>query len=179
MSKKVLVIGTSFRKDGNSNRLAQEFAKGAKDSGNEVQVEYLYDKKINFCKGCLACQKTGKCVIKDDMAEILPKMQQADVICFASPVYFYDMCGQLKTFLDRTNPLFPAEYNFKDIYFLLTAADTEQTASEGPLKGLQGWIDCFENAGLKGVVCGLGAEKPGDVKSMPAMNEAYMLGKQA
>ena len=106
-------------------------------------------------------------------------MQQADVICFASPVYFYDMCGQLKTFLDRTNPLFPAEYNFTDIYFLLTAADTEQSASEGPLKGLQGWIDCFENAGLKGVVCGLGAEKPGDVKSMPAMNEAYMLGKQA
>lgn len=89
------------------------------------------------------------------------------------------MCGQLKTFLDRTNPLFPAEYNFTDIYFLLTAADTEQTASEGSLKGLQGWIDCFENAGLKGVVCGLGAEKPGDVKSMPAMNEAYMLGKQA
>lgn len=113
------------------------------------------------------------------MAEILPKMQQADVICFASPVYFYDICGQLKTFLDRTNPLFPAEYNFTDIYFLLTAADIEQSASEGPLKGLQGWIDCFENAGLKGVVCGLGAEKPGDVKSMPAMNEAYMLGKQA
>lgn len=113
------------------------------------------------------------------MAEILPKMQQADVICFASPVYFYDICGQLKTFLDRTNPLFPAEYNFTDIYFLLTAADTEQFASEGPLKGLQGWIDCFENAGLKGVVCGFGAEKAGDVKSMSAMNEAYMLGKQA
>ena len=89
------------------------------------------------------------------------------------------LAGQLKTFLDRTNPLFPAEYNFTDIYFLITAADTEQSASEGPLKGLQGWIDCFENAGLKGVVCGLGAEKPGDIKSMPAMNEAYMLGKQA
>ena len=80
-------------------------------------------------------------------------------------------------FLDRTNPLFPSEYKFRDIYFLLTAADTEQTATEGPLKGLQGWIDCFEKAKLKGVVCGLGAEKPGDVKAMPAMAEAYELGR--
>ena len=108
----------------------------------------------------------------------MPVMQQADVICFASPVYFYDMCGQLKTFLDRTNPLFPSEYKFRDIYFLLTAADTEQTATEGPLKGLQGWIDCFEKAKLKGVVCGLGAEKPGDVKAMPAMAEAYEFGRR-
>ena len=76
-----------------------------------------------------------------------------------------------------TNPLFPSEYKFRDIYFLLTAADTEQTAAEGPLKGLQGWIDCFEKAELKGIVCGLGAEKPGDVKAMPAMAEAYELGR--
>ncbi len=179
MSKNILVISASLRNGSNSDMLADEFMRGALKSGNKAEKITLRCKSINFCKGCLACQKTGKCVINDDMAEILPKMQQADVICFASPMYFYDMCGQLKTFLDRTNPLFPAEYNFTDIYFLLTAADTEQSASEGPLKGLQGWIDCFENAGLKGVVCGLGAEKPGDVKSMPAMNEAFMLGKQA
>ena len=205
MSKNILVISASLRNGSNSDMLADEFMRGALESGNKAEKITLRGKNINFCKGCLACQKAGKCVINDDMAEILLKMQQADVICFASPVYFYDMCGQLKTFLDRTNPLFPEEYNFTDIYFLLTAADTEQTASEGPLKGLQGWdiyflltaadteqsasegplkglqgwIDCFENAGLKGVICGLGAEKPGDVKSMPAMNEAYMLGKQA
>lgn len=179
MSKNILVISASLRNGSNSDMLADEFMRGALESGNKAEKITLRGKSINFCKGCLACQKIGKCVINDDMAEVLPKMQQADVICFASPVYFYDICGQLKTFLDRTNPLFSAEYNFTDIYFLLTAADTEQIASEGPLKGLQGWIDCFENAGLKGVVCGLGAEKPGDVKSMPAMNEAYMLGKQA
>ena len=177
MSKNILVISSSLRGGSNSDILADEFIRGAREAGNKVDKISLRGKKINFCIGCLACQQSGTCVLKDDMAEILPVMQQADVICFASPVYFYDMCGQLKTFLDRTNPLFPSEYKFRDIYFLLTAADTEQTAAEGALKGLQGWIDCFEKAELKGVVCGLGAEKPGDVKAMPAMAEAYELGR--
>ena len=171
MSKNILVISSSLRGGSNSDILADEFIRGAREAGNKVEKISLRGKKINFCIGCLACQQSGNCVLKDDMAEILPVMQQADVICFASPVYFYDMCGQLKTFLDRTNPL------FRDIYFLLTAADTEPTAAEGPLKGLQGWIDCFEKAELKVVVCGLGAEKPGDVKAMPAMAEAYELGR--
>ena len=83
MSKKVLVIGTSLRKEGNSNRLVQEFAKGAKDAGNEVDIEYLYNKKINFCKGCLACQRLMHCVIDDDtnMAEGVLHI----TICAATP----------------------------------------------------------------------------------------------
>ena len=176
MSKNILVISASLRNGSNSDMLADEFMRGALESGNKAEKITLRGKNINFCKGCLACQKTSKCVINDDMAEILQKMQQADVICFASPVYFYDMCGQLKTFLDRTNPLFPAEYNFKDIYFLLTAADTEQTASEGPLKGLQGWIDCFEKTSIKGtVLCG-GVSNGGDISSNTKLKEAYNLG---
>ena len=177
MSKNVLVISTSLRGGSNSDILADEFVRGAQEAGNKAEKISLRGKKINFCIGCLACQQTGRCVLNDDVAEILPKMQQADVICFASPVYFYDMCGQLKTFLDHTNPLFPSEYKFRDIYVLLTAADTEETAADGPLKGLQGWIDCFENASLKGVVCGLGAEKPGDARHLPAMADAYEFGK--
>lgn len=98
MSKNILVISASLRNGSNSDMLADEFMHGALESGNKAEKITLHGKSINFCKGCLACQKTGKCVIKDDMAEILPKMQQADVICFASPVYFYDMCGQLKHF---------------------------------------------------------------------------------
>lgn len=73
MSKKVLIIGTSPRKNGNSNRLAQEFEKGAREAGNDVDVVYLYDKNINFCKGCLACQKLNHCVIDDDANSITEK----------------------------------------------------------------------------------------------------------
>ena len=82
MSKNILVISASLRNGSNSDMLADEFMRGALESGNKAEKITLRGKNINFCKGCLACQKTGKCVINDDMAEILPKMQQADVICF-------------------------------------------------------------------------------------------------
>ena len=177
MSKKVLVIGTSFRKDGNSNRLAQEFAKGAKEAGNEVDIEYLFDKKINFCKGCLACQRLMHCVIDDDANAIAEKMKNSDIIAFATPIYFYEMCGQMKTLLDRSNPLFPSEYSFRDIYLLASAADTGEYSMDGAIKGLQGWIDCFSKTELKGVVKALGAEGIGAVEDSEALKEAYAMGK--
>ena len=90
-------------------------------------------------------------------------MQKAEVIVFATPIYYYEMCGQMKTMLDRSNPLFPSDYAFRDIYLLATAADTEPTAMNGAIKGLQGWVDCFNKASLKGVVRGLGADALGSI----------------
>ena len=84
--KNVLIISTSFRKGGNSESLAEEFARGAQESGNKVEKVYLRDKNIGFCKGCLACVNTNRCVIKDDAAEIVEKMLAADVIVFSQPV---------------------------------------------------------------------------------------------
>ena len=63
MSKKVLVISTSLRKNSNSETLADAFLAGAKASGNQVEKSSLRGKKIAFCQGCLACQNTQKCVI--------------------------------------------------------------------------------------------------------------------
>ena len=95
--KKVLVLSSSLRKGSNSETLAQEFAKGAAEAGNKVEFESLRGKKIGFCMGCLACQKKGKCVIKDDANAITKKMESADVIVFATPIYYYEMSGQPKT----------------------------------------------------------------------------------
>ena len=97
MSKKVLIISASPRKGGNSETLADEFARGAKEAGNIVEKISLYDKTIGFCKGCLACLKRGRCVIQDDAVEIASKMHEADVLVFATPVYYYSVSGQLKT----------------------------------------------------------------------------------
>ena len=71
MSKHVLVVSTSLRKAGNSDLLADEFACGAKDAGNSVEKISLHGKSLGFCQGCLACQKTGRCVIQDDANELL------------------------------------------------------------------------------------------------------------
>ena len=76
--KKVVVISTSLRHGSNSDMLADQFAKGAKAAGNEVEIISLVDKSIQFCKGCLACQKLGRCVINDDANEIMAKVLNAD-----------------------------------------------------------------------------------------------------
>lgn len=107
MSKHVLIISTSPRKGGNSDVLVDEFARGAQEAGNHVEKVALYDQTVGFCKGCLACQSTGHCVIHDDANAIVEKMLTADVIVFATPIYYYEMCGQMKTMLDRPIPCFP------------------------------------------------------------------------
>ena len=128
MGKTVLVISTSPRTGSNSELLANEFARGAKDAGNEVEIISLKDKDIKFCRGCFACQKTKRCVIRDDADLIEQKMEKADVLVFATPIYYYEMSGQMKTMLDRGNPLFTTDYAFRDVYFIAAAAEDAQTS---------------------------------------------------
>lgn len=177
MKKKVLVISTSLRANSNSDALAQEFARGAKEAGNDVEYLTLRDKAIGFCKGCLACQKTGVCVIKDDANVIAEKMLHADVLVYATPIYYYEMAGQMKTLLDRMNPLYGSDYAFREIYLLSTAADTEETTPKRALDGLGGWIDCFEKAGLAGsLFCG-GVNGAGEIGGNEKLKEAFEMGK--
>ena len=176
--KKILIVSASMRKGGNSDILADEFQRGAVECGNDVGKINLIDKRIGFCKGCLACQSTQKCIIQDDANAIIEKMLHADVLVFATPIYFYEMCGQMKTLLDRTNPLFPADYSFRDIYLLAASADIDPASMDGAAKGLQGWLDCFEKTRLAGIVRGVGATKPGDIKKFDSLlQEAYQMGK--
>ena len=178
MPKKVLVIGSSLREKSNSEALADAFAAGAQSAGNHVKRVSLNGKTIAFCRGCLACLNTHVCVIRDDAVAIAEQMRQADVIAFASPIYYYEMSGQMKTLLDRANPLFSADYSFRDIYLLTASAEAEDSAADGPINGLNGWIACFENAHLAGVVRGGGANDPGDMEKLPLkLSEAYEMGK--
>ena len=176
MSKKVLIVSTSLRRDSNSDLLAQRFAQGARDAGHQVEFISLRGKDIRFCTGCMACLKAPRCVIQDDAAAIVEKMGAADIICFATPVYYYELSGQLKTLLDRANPLFSADYAFRGIY-LLTASAEGDDASDGPVSGLEGWIACFQQARLAGVVRGGGANDPGDMAKQPEkLAAAYEMG---
>lgn len=176
MSKTVLILSTSPRKGGNSDTLAEEFAHGAREAGHQVEKIELYNKAIGFCRGCLACQKTRRCVIHDDADMIAQKMLTADVLVFATPIYFYEMCGQMKTLLDRSNPLYPADYAFREVYLLAAAADGELSAMDGAVKGLEGWLACFEKAKLAGTVFGGGADAVGTIQGNPALREAYEMG---
>ena len=173
----VLVISTSLRPTSNSDALAREFARGAVVAGHSVEVVSLRGKKIEFCRGCFACQKTQKSVIKDDAPDIVAKMHNANVIAFATPIYYYEMCGQMKTLLDRANPLYPSDYKFRNIYLLTTAAEDEPQVPQRAVSGLTGWIDCFERARLAGTVFAGGVNDMGEIEGHKALSEAYELGK--
>ena len=111
------------------------------------------------------------------MEALIAKMLEADVIALATPVYFYAMSGQMKTFIDRTVPRYE-EISEKDFYFILSAADTSKENMERVIEGFRGYTeDCLAGAKEKGIIYGVGAWQAGEIKSSPAMEEAYQMGK--
>ena len=179
MSKKVLIISTSMRKNGNSDLMARAFAKGAEEAGNAVEIVSLADKQIAFCRGCFACQKTGRCIINDDAVLITEKIAEAEVVVWATPIYYYEMTGQMKTMIDRANALFVKDYKFHDIYMLSTAAEEDESACERAIPGLKGWIACFPKSRFAGSVFAGGVTDKGDISGHKALDEAYDLGRNA
>ncbi|MDE7329667.1 MAG: flavodoxin family protein [Clostridia bacterium] len=175
--KRVIVVTSSPRKNGNSEILAQKFAEGALSAGNDVQFVAVRDLDLKFCKGCLYCQTHGKCVLGDGMNALYENFQNADVLAFATPIYYYSVCGQLKTFLDRLNPLYLRKNKFKDVYLLAAAADGDERAMDGAVIDMQGWIDCFDGVTLKGTVRGVGATDKGEISNSPSPAQAFDLGK--
>ena len=176
MGKKVLILSGSPRKGGNSDLLCDEFLRGAVEAGNTVEKIRVSEKKIGYCLGCYACKNTGVCAIKDDMAEVLQKIIDADVLVLASPVYFYSIDAQLKTVFDRTVARW-LEVKDKEFYYIVTAADEELSSAETTLACFRGYADCVNGAVEKGVICGMGAYEKGEIKGMRAMTDAYEMGK--
>lgn len=175
---KVLVVSASLRAGSNSDILAERVTAGAKDAGHQVERISLKGKEIGFCIGCLACQKTQKCVRNDDAVLIAEKVKNADTLVFATPIYYYEMSGQMKTLLDRLNPLYPSDYRFRKVYLLSVAAEDADTTPEKALNGLQGWVDCFEKAALAGSLFLGGLNGPGEAAiKAEALEKAYAFGK--
>lgn len=174
--KKVLILSGSPRKGGNSDLLCDEFMRGAKEKGHDVEKIRVAEKKIGYCLGCYYCQKSGGvCAVKDDMAEVLQKMIDADVIVLSSPVYFYSIDAQLKAVIDRTVARW-LEVKNKEFYYIVTCADEEKASQERTLECFRGYADCVEGAVEKGVIYGTGVYQKGEIKDTPAFKEAYEMG---
>ncbi|MPM23908.1 putative NAD(P)H-dependent FMN-containing oxidoreductase YwqN [bioreactor metagenome] len=177
MSKKVFVVSASPRKGGNSDTLCDEFVRGAREAGNDTEKVFLGDHTIRYCTGCRRCSRTHRCVQKDDMAQILEKMVAADVIVLATPVYFCTMNAQMKTLIDRTVPRY-TELKDKDFYFIVTAADASQAATERTISGFRGFTeDCLPGTRERGIIYGTGVRQKGEIQHSPALNQAYVAGK--
>lgn len=177
MSKKVLILSGSPRKGGNSDLLCDEFMRGAIEAGNDAAKIRIAEKKIGCCSACYYCRDhSGVCAKKDDMAEILQKMIDADVIVLSSPVYFYSIDAQLKALIDRTVARW-TEVRDKEFYYIVTSADEERESQERTIECFRGYADCVEGAKEMGIIYGTGVYQPGKVKETPAYKEAYEMGK--
>ena len=178
MSKKVLILSSSPRRGGNSDMLCDQFSAGAAEAGHNTEKIFLKDKKINYCTGCSTCFTNKRCSQKDDMTEVLEKMIAADVIVMATPVYFYTMCGQIKTLIDRTCSRY-TEITNKDFYFIVTAAVKSKPAMERTIEEFRGFTSCLTDPKEKGIIYGTGAWNIGDIRKSDAMDKAFEMGKKA
>ena len=177
MSKKIVVITGSPRRNGNSFAMTDAFMKAAEAKGHTITRFDAALKQIGGCRACETCFSTGKaCTFDDDFNTIAPAILEADVIVFATPVYYYEMSGQMKTMLDRGNSLYTSDYAFRDIYLLSSAAEDEEGVDERAIHGLEGWIACYPKAHLAGVVFAGGVSEAGEIDGHPSLKKAYDMG---
>ncbi len=176
--KKVLILSGSPRKGGNSDLLCDEFARGARDQGHEVEKVFVAEKKIAPCLGCYYCKAHGgKCVYNDDMTALLQKIIDCNVLVLSSPVYFYSVCAQLKTVIDRTVARW-TELENKDLYYIMTSADDEADTMDGTLACFHGFAMCINGYEEKGTLYGRGVHEKGEVKNRPELMQiAYEMGE--
>jgi multimeric flavodoxin WrbA len=178
--KKILVIEASPRAHANSSYLADAFAKGAKESGNEVEAVNIGHEKFGPCIACYACTEKGRCAVNNDKCDaIIDKMIASDAIVFATPTYFYSMTGNLKTLIDRTVGRY-LQIKGKDIYLIVTAWDSNKKNLEPVVAALRGFTrDCLEDCPEKGLIVGAGLEKENEAIGSPYGKIAYEMGKKA
>jgi len=180
MSKKIVILNGSPRKNGNTSALTAEFKKGAEISGNTVTEFFLDSMNINGCKGCFGgnSSKEYPCVQKDDMQKIYPAVKECDVIVLATPLYYWNMSGQLRTAVDRLFALEEGDGNLlrghNRACVLLMAA--EGHGFEDVLLYYKHLMEHLKWKNLGYVLAG-GNGDIGDISGKPELEQAYDLGK--
>lgn len=177
MSKKVLILSGSPRKGGNSDLLCDAFARGAAEAGHDVEKLRVAAMKIHPCSGCYYCRDHGgQCAHKDDMAALLQRMIDADVLVLASPVYFYSIDAQLKAVIDRTVARW-LEVKNKEFYYIVTMADEEAASADTTLACFRGYADCVEGAVERGAIVAGDVYEPGKVEGTAYLEQAFQMGR--
>lgn len=175
MSKIIVLVG-SMRKGGNTDLLAQAFAKGA-SMANDVEIISVADYKVNPCIGCNSCFKRDNysCFQNDDMAVIYNKLKAADIAVIASPVYFYGISAELKAIIDRLHTPMRNEFNIKKLALLLVGAATLPNLFDPIKLQYQMILDFFHLENI-GMVLAYGVKEKGDIMGNNALKEAYDMG---
>lgn len=178
--KKILVIVGSGIKNGNTDKLADAYIKGAEEAGHDVKKIFLGDQELAGCRGCGACQNgTHVCTIKDKMQEIYPLLEDCDTVVLASPLYFWSISSRTKAFIDRLYAVSTDDkYPHKNSVLLMTAGDDQFWTFEQPVSYYRfvtkaiGWTDI--GMYLAGGCAGEAGNRHIDEKHLEG---AYLLGR--
>lgn len=189
--KKILVVFGGGRPNGNTAQLVNEFVKGANEKGHHTEIISLNKIHVNGCMGCNACRFGKPCVQQDDFNSIIPKIKEADLIVFASPLYFWTISSKLKAFIERfyciaeedmNPPLGRYEkYPIHDCALLMTSADNffwtfEQAVSYYKFT-LVNYIGFHDKGMLLAGGCGDTNGKP-KINKTDFLQRAYEFGKK-
>jgi len=176
--KKVLLISGSVHKGGSTDTLIDEFMRGAKEAGNEVEKIFLHDYKINFYSDeQLLADMDSASTPADDAQFIIEKMRKADVIVMASPVYFWTIDGMMKTLIDRTFYCFRKFDEGKEYFFITVCGNSDIHVTDGAINAFRGFISCTPNPVERGVIRVPGIHRVAELKQTDWPQKAYEMGK--
>lgn len=175
---KITVLAGSPRKNGTSNYMADEFIRGAKESGHEVYKFDTARADIKNCLGCNVCQMGSKpCIQKDDFVELREHLVNSDVIVFVTPMYYFGMSSTLKKVIDRFYSIDPQLRDKKNKAVLISVQHAQQEFVKDALnqhyQAILSWLN-MENAGI---INAIGIESVEHLKTTPYPNQAYELGE--
>lgn len=184
---KVLGIFGSPRQGGNSDLLLDKVLEGAGSAGAEIEKVYVRDIKISGCQECGGCDKTGECVISDDMESIYPLLWNTDIIVLSSPIFFYGITSQAKTLIDRSQAMWSKRmlekspeqrkrYDHGRGYFVAVGATKGKNLFEGVQLTAKYFFDALDKSYEDGLFVRAVEGKGGIVEHTTALKEAYDFG---
>ncbi len=174
---KIVILEDSPNRQGSSHMLAEEFAKGAGEAGHEVVSISAAHSKISPCTGCVSCGYNGPCVQKDDMEHIRTEILGADMLVFATPLYYYGMSAQLKILLDRFCAINGSIQRKKMKSALISVAWNGDGWTFDALEAHYNTLVKYLNFENQGMVLGKGCGTPSMTAGSKYLKKAYELGK--
>lgn len=176
ISKKVLILMSSPRLNCNTDKLCNKFKEGALMQGHSVVKIDIAKKNIKHCDSCYKCKEPPyECHINDDMFYVLNEFLSADVIVLASPVYFYSISAQLKTFIDRCVVKWENIAD-KEFYYIISAAQNSKLATVATIACMRGFVTCLKNSKERDILCACGINSSNPIENTDYLNQAFQMG---
>lgn len=178
--KKIVVFNGSPRKKGYTNQIIGEVIRGAESKGAQIKVFNLDDEGIKGCQGCLYCRENAGCARKDALQPMYEEIKNADGVIFGSPIYFCQIAGQAKQWLDRMFPMidgdFKPRFPGKKIVTVYAQGNPDKTLFESAIQTTNNFFEMFGWNLINSLLC-YGANQPDFTVDARLLEEACHAGE--